>query len=179
MSKNIYFISDCHFGHANVIKYDKRPFSSIEEMREKMIENWNSVVKPNDDVYELGDFAFADEAEIIKILDRLNGNIHHIYGNHDKQIKKSRAIQAKYVWCRDYFELRHGNETLVLNHYPYARWNKSHRGSIHLHGHEHGAYIPPGNYKIMDVGAPCINYTPIELTEVLQIMSTRESTPHH
>ena len=83
-----------------------------------MIENWNSVVKPGDDVYELGDFAFATEDQILNILNRLNGNIHLIFGNHDKQIKKSQKIRDKYKWCKDYYELNIDNQMICMMHYP-------------------------------------------------------------
>lgn len=73
MSHNIWFISDTHFGHANILEYEKeaRPFSSLEEMHEVMIERWNSVVQPKDILYHLGDFAFGRRG--LSVASRLNG----------------------------------------------------------------------------------------------------------
>ena len=148
-------------------------------MNEKMIENWNSVVKPGDDVYELGDFAFATEDQILNILNRLNGNIHHIFGNHDKQIKKSQKIRDKFVWCRDYYELNVDGQMICMMHYPLGEWNKCHRGAWHLHGHTHGNYTAPKPCKIMDVGVPCINYTPIAFEEIKIFMDNQPLLEYH
>jgi calcineurin-like phosphoesterase family protein len=147
-------------------------------MNEALIANWNSVVKPGDDVYELGDFAFLKENEIEKILNRLNGNIYHIWGNHDKVIMNSNKLRSKFKWCKDYHELSVGEQKICLFHYPIGEWNKCHRGNIHLHGHCHGSY-PHTRGKMMDVGVPCINYTPINLDEVLRLMKDKPLIEHH
>jgi calcineurin-like phosphoesterase family protein len=82
MSKT-WFTSDTHFGHANILKYCKRPWLSVEEMNEQLISNWNSVVEPGDLVWHLGDFAMGDRKQIPFIRSRLNGRIHLVQGNHD------------------------------------------------------------------------------------------------
>lgn len=80
---NTWFTSDTHFGHKNILEYEKehRPFASLEEMHEVMIERWNYVVKPKDKVYHLGDFAFGRKN--ISIAGKLNGRKILILGNHD------------------------------------------------------------------------------------------------
>ena len=78
MGKNFY-ISDYHFGHSNIIKFDKRPFYSVDEMDRKMIENWNNVVGQDDTVYILGDFCWDTEDRWIEILNQLNGKKVLIY----------------------------------------------------------------------------------------------------
>ena len=88
MSYNIFFTSDTHFSHDNMVKfidYDGsrvRPFDTAEECDELMIQNWNKVVKPNDKVYFLGDLAF-NRNKADKILSRLLGRKCMIRGNHD------------------------------------------------------------------------------------------------
>ena len=81
-SSRCYFTSDTHFGHANIIKFCNRPFKNVEEMNQKLIENWNSVVGPNDLVFHLGDFAFGGQPLWRYIREQLNGNIILIKGNH-------------------------------------------------------------------------------------------------
>ena len=171
-------ISDTHFSHAKVIIYDDRPFKTAKEMDEKMIENWNSVVKPNDTIYHLGDFAFLSEDMVCKILSRLNGNKILITGNHDKQMRAD-SVRKYFKMITPYLEVYHNKQLICMFHYPQARWNKSHRGSFHVHGHEHGHYPYPEECRAMDVGAPCIDYTPINLNEVINRLSKFPSTRHH
>lgn len=182
----IYFTSDTHFGHANIIKYCKRPFSSVEEMDNTLIANWNSVVQPDDEVYHLGDFTFYKDAQKIhNILKRLQGSKFFIWGNHDKQFDKYPALLEHFVWDMDYYELKTpGNPPVVLLHYPILVWNGAHHGAIHLHGHDHGGvdYLDRVTTR-MDVGvdAEGNNYLPVSLDEVVRRMKTRKYEPmdHH
>lgn len=140
----IYFSSDHHFFHNNVLQYCGRPFSSVEEMNEKLIENYNKIVTSKDQVYFLGDFSFGNKEETNKIIRRLNGNKFLILGNHDKQNYK------EFGWIKNYYELYVDNQCIVLNHYAQRTWNKAYHGSWHLFGHSHGKLEPFG--KSVDVG---------------------------
>lgn len=80
----VFFTSDCHFDHANIIKYCSRPFESADEMNRQLILNWNKVVQWDDTVFILGDFCFGQKTRWEKILPQLNGNKYLILGNHDK-----------------------------------------------------------------------------------------------
>jgi len=181
---DIYFVSDTHFSHANIIKYSKRPFKDIVEMDEILIENWNKVVKPKDIVYHLGDFSFAKETETNKILLRLNGNKLLLKGNHDKSLIKSSAV-AYFGWVKDYYELKHDKQLIVLAHYSHRVWRNSHHQSWHLWGHSHGSLPPLG--KSVDVGVDSTwitgkaEYRPFSYDEVKTFMSTRqvEFVDHH
>ena len=79
---NVWFSSDLHFGHSRAFLYEPRGFTSIEEHDAAIIENWNKVVKPEDDVYLLGDLMLNDNESGIAKLNQLNGTIYYIRGNH-------------------------------------------------------------------------------------------------
>lgn len=84
-AKNTFFTSNTHFGHANIIRLCNRPFKDVEEMNEKLVENWNRVVPEDGTVFHLGDFAFGGSALWNSIIPRLNGQIYLIIGNHDRK----------------------------------------------------------------------------------------------
>jgi calcineurin-like phosphoesterase family protein len=168
-----FWTSDTHYGHTNVIRYSNRPFSSKEEMDQALINNWNAKVKPGDNVYHLGDVAFCQEDRLARILGQLNGQKFLIYGNHDKQIKRSRELQSFFVWCRDYHELsiddadaERGRQKIVMCHYPMISWNSAHHGSWMLHGHCHGNLRYPFQGRIVDVGVDPQNYSPVSYEEL-------------
>ena len=79
----IFFTADTHWGHRNIIKYCQRPFADVDEMNETLITNWNNSVGKDDIVFHLGDFAMGGSADWSRLLDRLNGRIYLILGNHD------------------------------------------------------------------------------------------------
>ena len=171
----IHFTSDTHWGHKNIIKYSNRPFSSVEEMDETLINNWNAVVKPNDIVWHLGDFAFCDYKSFTQILRRLNGTKNVILGNHDKIITNNwdNLIDSKLLSSIQYYkELKADGQMIVLLHYPIASWNKKHHGAIHLHGHCHASFVAPG--KIVDVGVDdkriTSEYRPISIIDIIKYM---------
>lgn len=79
-----YYISDMHLGHKNVLKFDSRPFESVEKMNENLITNWNAKVTDEDDIWVLGDFCYRSEKDPSFYLKQLKGKKHLIIGNHDK-----------------------------------------------------------------------------------------------
>lgn len=86
----VYFTSDTHFNHANIIGFCSRPFKNVNEMNETLIANWNRVVGVDDIVFHLGDFCLGGSAEWTNVLNRLNGKIYLIVGNHDmKNLRQS------------------------------------------------------------------------------------------
>lgn len=155
----IYFTSDTHFGHKNIIKYQPETrghFTSVDEMDDTLISNWNAHVTPQDTVYHLGDFAFTNQGRIREILNQLNGTLHIVTGNHDKALRgaglRKNLIESDLVakFHGGYYELKVNRTLFVLNHYAQRVWNKSHYGSIHLYGHSHGSLDGIG--KSVDVG---------------------------
>ena len=91
--EKLFFTADTHFNHANIIKFCNRPFKSVEQMNETLITNWNSVISEDDIVFHLGDFCLGGAAEWTKLLDRLNGKIYLILGNHDLKNFRQGFIQ--------------------------------------------------------------------------------------
>ena len=91
-AEHTFFTSDTHFNHANIISFCNRPFKDVEQMNEVMIANWNHVIGKDDSVFHLGDFCLGGAAEWTKILDRLNGKIYLIMGNHALNMLPCRCI---------------------------------------------------------------------------------------
>ena len=181
--RNVFFTSDFHLFHNNVLIFDKRPFVDVHEMHVAIESGWNEVVKPNDVVIYLGDLSFArreDKASVDAILSRLNGTIHFVMGNHDKfdEIKKMSRFQS----VQDYLEVRikqvDNNKTVetmfCCMHYPIYSWNKSHHGSIMVHGHSHMSLSELEFHKtkkIFDVGVNGWDYKPISYLQVIEKLS--------
>ena len=136
MSK-IFYTSDLHFGHNNIIIYENRPFININEMTNKLIRNWNSKVNINDDVYILGDFAFQNKNlsidDINNIVKNLNGKKHLIIGNHDNWINKLDVKIRLWESIDSYLKINDKGRIVILCHYPIETWDQQHYGSIHLH----------------------------------------------
>jgi len=177
----IYFVSDTHFNHTNIIKYCNRPFSNVADMDEALIDNWNSRIKPNDIVYHLGDFMFGKDNskfdhEIAEfIFKNLNGIKYLIKGNHESFTLRNYSSEFRGIY--DYFKLKDNNDEFILFHYPIAEWDKCHRGSIHCFGHVHNGRKPEG--KSLDVGVDANNYYPIHIDEVRQKVKNISCIAHH
>lgn len=116
----IYFTSDLHFGHKNIIRFCNRPWETIEEMDEGLIKNWNSVVGENDLVFDLGDFAFASNGRWKEILSRLNGRHYLILGNHDCQRYPGDKIMELFEDVQPQMLLQIDDRYVYLNHYPFS-----------------------------------------------------------
>lgn len=127
------YISDLHLGHANAIKHDGRPFDDVEEMTLMLIESWNDVVAPEDEVYILGDFCWKNIVGL-EALKQLRGRKFLILGNHDKP---SEEMMAYFEWVKDYCVIKDGETQVVMSHYPIAHWYNQYRGAVHLFGHVH------------------------------------------
>lgn len=134
----IFYISDTHFNHSNIINFDKRPFTNVDEMNETLIHNWNSVVKRGDQVYILGDFCWSrDENVWISILRRLNGQKFLIRGNHDPKRVPEKLVKYFAQVC-DYKEIKDCGRTIILSHYPMLTYRADHHENIYMfYGHVH------------------------------------------
>lgn len=165
-----FFTSDHHFGHASIIKNANRPFTSVEEMDETLIQRWNEKVKSTDSVYYLGDLGLCRAERLKEILKQLNGNIYLVKGNHDDS---AMSCKNRFEWVKDYYELKipndsviGGKQRLILFHYAIRQWNYKRQGAYHLFGHSHGKLVDNPNELSMDVGVDCHHFYPISFEEV-------------
>lgn len=175
---SIFFTADTHFGHAKIIEHAKRPFATVGEMDEVLINRWNAVVRPNDDIWHLGDFAFRCERIGKTASDyfvRLNGRIHVVWGNHDD--KDAKLIKHLFASHQEVKYLRLEKEKITLYHYAQRVWRNSHRGSWHLYGHSHG--MLPHFHRSMDVGVDVWNFAPVPFDVVRAYMIQQPVTLHH
>lgn len=137
-----YYISDLHFGHKNILRFDNRPYNTTEEMELDLISRWNKQVSNADHVYVLGDFLWkAGSDEWIRILNKLNGNIHLILGNHDPE-HYSTGVQKRLSEICHYKEVTETVDSrpyrLILSHFAILSYYGScYDNTFHLHGHVH------------------------------------------
>lgn len=182
---NLFFTSDSHFQHSNIIQHCGRPFKSIEEHDAALVENWNKKIPSNGIVFHLGDVAMSfDPARLKTILDSLHGKIYLIIGNHD--ISNLDFLKYRFEGMFWQLCLNIGQYHVSLNHYPflcYAGAWKEKPKSIQLFGHVHSGpynvtgvdlprlkYLFPWQY---DVGVDGNNFTPISWNEILDIMNKK------
>lgn len=188
---NIFFTSDLHFGHKNILQFCNRPFATTEEMDEALIQNWNSVIKPNDWVFNLGDFAFAPHWRWYEILARLNGKHVLILGNHDITRWPGDKVMELFHRVEQQMILKIDGRFVYLNHYPFLCYGGTYRSPENavwqLHGHVHSspndterkgqdnerlAIRFPYQY---DVGVDNNNFTPVSWEQIKEIINKQIS----
>lgn len=158
----IWFSSDLHLGHKNIIKYCDRPYKDVDEMNDGIIKNWNELVQPNDTAYLLGDMVM--NKRYIPLLGQLRGRKHLIIGNHDEDFLEELA--PFFIWQKHLHEFKHNKQKFILCHYAMRAWHHHGKGSIHLYGHSHGTL--PGFERSMDVGVDAQDMKPISIDQVIQ-----------
>jgi calcineurin-like phosphoesterase family protein len=178
MSKNIWVVSDTHFNHANILKFTDsntgeliRPgFADVTEMNEVMIQNWNSIVRPGDKVYHLGDVFFGDRDYFKRMWPRLMGSKRLIVGNHDDvPFLSSGGFFAKVQMWRIFAEFN-----ILMSHVPlhesglYRSKNRD-TPMLNVHGHIHQHKSPKGPYH--NVCVEQTNYTPVHIEDLAKIAS--------
>lgn len=143
-----YYISDLHFFHETLLnKMDCRGFADVEAMHEYMIDRWNARVRKKDEVVILGDFSVGKGPETAEILDRLNGKLYMIRGNHDWFLHDKHFGHGRFQWVADYKELRDEKRKVILSHYPVFCYNGQYHfdsmerpKSYMLYGHVHNTF---------------------------------------
>lgn len=173
---NLFFTADLHFGHAKVIEYCNRPYANADEMDEALIANWNTWVNPDDRIIILGDVFFCRPDKAISILSRLNGSKELVYGNHDKRLRGEPKVKKMFsrIHPELYTEIIDGN-MVVMCHFPLLTWERSNRGSFHLHGHCHGKVKFDPSFRRLDVGVDPNGYAPISWHAVKSKLETAEA----
>lgn len=169
---NIFFVSDTHFGHENFLDFEDengkliRPFACVEAMDEMMVERWNSVVRPGDRVYHLGDVAFGKNTAA-RILPRLNGSKRLILGNHDDL--RDEALHRHFTKIRLWRSFK--DEGFVITHMPLRDEGIRHE-AINVHGHIHEKPAPSPRHINICVEQTC--YTPVALEMLRETVAARK-----
>jgi calcineurin-like phosphoesterase family protein len=176
--ENIFFVSDTHFGHSNIIGFCNRPFKNVEEMNYKLIENWNKKVPADGIVFHLGDFAWGNYEYWKKIRNQLNGKIILIKGNHDEKNMTPTAEQELFEFVSYQMKIEIEGRKIYLNHVPFLCYGGTYRdpkglvyqafGHVHSGPNAKGLDVErlgilfPTQY---DVGVDNNNYEPISWYE--------------
>ena len=177
VKQRIFFTSDTHYGSKNIIKYCNRPYSSVEEMNEAIINNFNSRVTKHDLTYFLGDNVWGHN-NYKAFFEQLNGQKIIILGNHDnKQSYKKLLIDNVISGLYDIKHITVDNDFITLCHYPMRSWNRAYHGSYMLYGHVHNTITDYG--RSCDVGIDKWNYHPVSWEELKEYFGDiKEITDH-
>lgn len=168
-----FYIGDPHFGHANVLKHDNRPFSSVDEMDRELIRYWNDTVTDKDDVYIVGDFAFRNERPTEWYLKQLKGKKHLIIGNHDDKLLKNEKAMSYFVSADKITRISDNGTQIVLCHYPIVEWSGFYHGAHHIYAHIHIQQNEAFNImrrfeKAYNAGCMINGYRPVRLDELIK-----------
>ncbi len=192
----MYFTSDTHFNHKNVIGYCNRPYANTFEMDKALIQNWNNTVKKdNEHVYVLGDFAMCGTKYMKEILSQLKGHKILVKGNHDKDAATMFEMGFDKVVENELISM--GNQKVLLSHFPYHpikqhnTWNDKvvlHQMDDHvdnrylhkrilddgktilLHGHVHQAWKTKGE-RMINVGVDVWDYKPVNHEQLIALIN--------
>lgn len=167
-----FFTADTHFGHKGVLAMSGRPFASIEEHDEFLVQAWNGVVGPRDEVWHLGDFAMGATPErCAQIFRRLRGRKCFVRGNHDK----TKVTSLPWHEQHDLVSRKIEGTRVIACHYPMRAWPGAWRGSIHLFGHTHG--MLPDTSQSCDVGVDRWGYAPVTLGRIRERLAATPDLP--
>jgi len=193
--RNVFFTSDWHVGHQNILAFDNRPFKDLDHMHRVLINNYNSTVCPEDVCYFVGDMGLCNSETLGKVISELNGTKVLVLGNHDKGVNAMYAMGFDVVV--NGLSLHIAKQRVTVSHCPlygvyrenvvgmrggrdeenwhgesrdkHRKYTVTDEGQFHLHGHIHS---PNGgkSTKILDkqydVGVPANNYRPISMSSL-------------
>lgn len=192
---NIWFSSDPHYWHRNILKYcPERKFACVEEMNQALIDNWNAKVQPEDLVYELGDIFFCNNRLAREINKQRNGHKILVQGNHDK-FRESEYLSLGYDMVARKLNFKYDGIFFQMCHYPYAPSKEvqaeliasgkgkelryldrrpEDRGGWLLHGHVHQHWKQKG--RQINVGVDVWGLAPVHLDQILEIVKNGAGT---
>jgi len=172
----IWFSSDFHLAHKNIINYCNRPFKKVEEMDYKIFINMSKCLNSGDTLYFLGDLTFEEYVAEDFFKNFRHITIHFITGNHDPV--NVIAIASEY--CASVSEIKDINiedQNITLCHYAMRVWNKSHLNAWQLFGHTHGSLQPIG--KQYDVSVDNNNFLPVSFEKIKDFMKNQPNNPNY
>lgn len=164
-----YYTSDLHLSHKNIIEYENRPFASVEEMNNTIIDNINYRLSENDELYILGDFTLEKTPrKVSQLIKRIKCKKHLIIGNHD-YFTRSESLCNLFNSVSNYLEIEDNGQKVILFHYPIQNWNLKRYGSIHLYGHVHSkTELQLKEVNAFNVGVDVNNFIPVTLEELFK-----------
>ena len=180
-----WFSADLHFYHDRANKFGKRPWTNVEDMNRGIIDNFKSVIKPKDELWILGDFAYKDKkGEVGPIFHELAkglSGIHLVIGNHDSKY----VLSLPWTSVQHYKAIHEDGENVIMSHYPSRSWNKMFNGSYHLFGHEHGNIKDYSHFNnnigkggSCDVGVDSWDWKPVSFAQIKErIINTGVKNP--
>ena len=187
--KNVFISSDIHFNHKNILQYcpernidginlgtatPEQIDIAVNKMNELILKNMNDSISHGDLHIIVGDVCMGQGEKMLPMIERMNGDVLLIKGNHDRTLSKLIGDHPKFVGVHDYYCFNpRKSVSIVLSHFPMASWDGQSRGSIHFHGHLHGApvqVIDAHKKRIFDVGIDNNNLKPHLLNDVIERM---------
>lgn len=167
----IYFTSDLHLGHKNIIRLCNRPFSSVDEMDRVLIQNWNKKVHKNDSVYILGDLMFRNEKPPEEYLRQLKGKKHLLVGNHDRQWIRTCDLSQFFESVEKLDFVSDGKRQMTLCHYPMMSWPHIQRSYMvfgHIHNNTDADYWPliAQSERMLNAGVDINGFAPVTFEEM-------------
>lgn len=168
-----YYTADLHFGHANVINFDHRPFSDVEEMDRHLIMAWNERVQINDTVFIVGDFCFRGGNPADWYLKQLAGHKVLVVGNHDSVTLRNREAVKLLDGIEKMLHISDEGQRIQLCHFPIIEWNGFHRGAWHIYGHIHNRKDDTYEYmrnreRALNAGCMINGYRPVTFRELVE-----------
>lgn len=199
-SSKLFFTSDLHLDHLNILTLCNRPFKDKGHMNEVIINNWNSVIADDDIIFHLGDFCLGSKGTWTHFINRLNGIKIFIKGNHDREKDvPDNLLDGFYdgfveIAVKDY-DIPGNEQRIVLCHYPMLSWHNSHKGTWQLFGHWHSGRVTPHSQPEIidyvreemsmypklrttqyDVGVDGNNFAPVSYNQVKKIINEKNKT---
>ena len=181
----VFFTADTHFGSRSIIRYSNRPFRDEDQMTEELVRRWNETVPADGVVFHLGDFAHGPADYWLSILERLNGTVHLVVGNHDTASAKAKAL-AGFASVHAQRIIEVGGQRIYLNHYPFLCYGGAYEGGWQLFGHVHSGpmsrsgldlsrmgMLLPNQY---DVGVDNNGFRPVSFAEVREKLAAKAGT---